>query len=285
MKASSAAYDELVYGGHLLALGTSGIAASVTFVMGRTPSWDLLLMAYLFSFGAYSINRASDFDQDRLSHPSRTAYLQRRRGVLPAVAAASFLLGYGLALFRNIYFFAALLIPLSLALAYSVSSERMASATGISRLKEGILTKNVAISSGWALIPLLVGLYYFELPKAILVLAPFVFLRLMVNTIFFDQRDIEADAVYGVKTLPGRLGLAGSARVMNLLDMASGLYIISVAAVGLVPYFAAGLAGFTLYSVAYRWYASSGKHVNSVRDLVADGEYVLWGVVTYIGHL
>ena len=286
MSASSAAYKELVYGGHLLALGTSSIAATVAFLLGRVPSWDLLLMAYLFSFGAYSINRISDFEQDRVSHPQRTAYLEGRRGSLVAISAISFLIGYALALARNLVFFVGLLVPLALALAYSVGSRRMVGALGFSRLKEGILVKNVAISLGWALIPVLVGLYYLELPLAILALTPFIFLRLMVNTIFFDQRDVEADSAFGVRTLPGAFGLKKSSRVMDLLDLASGVYVLAIVAASLVPVFVVALAVFTPYSIAYRTYAKrSERHSNSVRDLAADGEYLLWGVVTYLGHL
>ena len=88
-----AAYRELVYGGHLLALGTSSIAASAALVIGEVPGWDLLLMAYLISFGAYSMNRVSDFSLDALSHPERSAYLAGRVKVLKWVSAGCFLLG------------------------------------------------------------------------------------------------------------------------------------------------------------------------------------------------
>jgi 4-hydroxybenzoate polyprenyltransferase len=278
-------YKELVYGGHLLALGTSSMAATVAIVLGKIPSWDLLLMAYLFSLGAYSINRISDFEQDAVSHPDRTAYLTGRRSALRGIAAGCFALGYVLALFRNPVFFIALMIPLVLAVAYSVGSGKMKSALGVSRLKEITLVKNVTISFGWSLVPVLVGLYYLDVPAAVLGLAPFVFLRLMVNTIFFDQRDLDADAAFGVKTLPVKLGLAGSSRVMDVLDIASGAYIVGLVAIAVVPFFTLALLAFVPYSFAYRAYAKSGKHRDSLRDLAADGEYLLWGVVTYIGHL
>ena len=285
MTFASAAYKELVYGGHLLALGTSSMAATAAWVMGRTPTWDLLLMAYLFSFGGYSVNRISDFDQDAVSHPDRTAYLKGRIGWLKGVVVACFVLGYALALFRNLIFFSGLLIPLLLALAYSVGSERMKSRIGVSRLKEATLVKNVTVSFGWSLVPLLVGLYYFELPTAVFAFAPFIFLRIMINTIFFDQRDVDADASFGVKTLPVRMGIPGSSRVMDVLDLASGGYLVAVVAAGIVPLFAGALLVFVPYSFAYRIYAGSGRHRDSLRDLVADGEYLLWGVVATIGHL
>jgi len=276
MTSASAAYKELVYGGHLLALGTSSMAATAAWVMGRTPTWDLLLMAYLFSFGGYSINRISDFGQDAVSHPDRTAYLKSRMGWLKGAVVACFAVGYALALLRNLVFFAGLLVPLLLAFAYSVGSDRVKDTIGVSRLKEATLVKNITVSFGWSLVPFLVGLYFLELPAALFAFAPFIFLRLMVNTIFFDQRDMEADASFGVKTLPVKLGIRGSTRVMDVLDLASGAYLVAVVALLLV---------FVPYSFAYRVYAGSGKHRDSLRDLVADGEYVLWGVVTTIGHL
>jgi 4-hydroxybenzoate polyprenyltransferase len=278
-------YNELVYGGHLLALGTSSMAATVALVLGRSPSWDLLLMAYLFSFGAYTTNRLSDFEQDRVSHPQRTAYLEGRRGILKWLTVTSFLLGYALAAFRNVVFFAGLLVPLVLAVAYSVSSKRMEGTIGISRLKEGALVKNLAISFGWSLVPVLVGLYYLDVSAGVLALAPYIFLRLMVNTIFFDQRDVEADKSFGVKTLAVTMGISASSRVIDLLDISSGLYLLAVIAAGIVPLFAAFLIIFVPYSFAYRTYARTGTHRDSLRDLAADGEYLLWGVVTYIGHL
>lgn len=285
MNAISAAYKELVFGGHLLALGTSSMAASVAILLGNSPPWDLLLMAYLFSLGAYTINRISDFEEDRVSHPDRTSYLERRKGSLKWIAAGCFLLGYSLAFLRNLVFFGALLVPLLLALVYSVGWEKLKGPLGVTRLKEGLVVKNVAISFGWSLVPVLVGLYYIELPWVIFALMPYVFLRLMVNTIFFDQRDVEADRSFGVKTLPGRLGIPASTRVIDALDVCSGAYILGAALLGAVPLFAGAFVMFTFYSFAYRRYAGTGRHKDTARDLAADGEYLLWGVVAYIGHL
>jgi 4-hydroxybenzoate polyprenyltransferase len=286
LKIWSTAYAEFVYGGHLLALGTSSIAATAALVLGKSPSFDLLLMAYLFSYGAYTVNRISDFEQDRVSHPERTAHLEGRRGALQGIAAASFLIGYGLAFVRNLVFFTGLLVPLALAVAYSVGSSRTKRMLGMSRLKEGLLVKNITISFGWALIPLLVGLYYLTLPVAILALAPFIFLRLMVNTVFFDQRDVDADRAFGVRTLPEVMGVEKSWRVLDLLDGASGVYLAALLVVGVLPGFVGVLLLFVPYSVLYRLYARrSSRYQDSVRDLAADGEYILWGVVTYLGHL
>jgi 4-hydroxybenzoate polyprenyltransferase len=279
-------YKELVYGGHLLALGTASIAVTAALVLGRTPTWDLLLMAYLFSFGAYMVNRSSDFDQDRVSHQNRTAYLEGRRRSLPAIAVVSFGAGFVLALLRNLALFAGLLVPVVLAFAYSVGSKRMGRALGMSRLKEGLFVKNLTVSFGWSLIPILVGLYYMQLPVAAIVLCPFIFLRLMVNTVFFDVRDVEEDAAYGVRTIPVSLGTDASQKLMDVVDFSSGSYVALLVLLGVLPTLAGLLVVFTPYSFAYRYLSRmSSKHRDSLRDLAADGEYILWGFVTYLGQI
>ena len=283
MKLKSA-YNELVFGGHLLSLGTASIAGAAALVLGKSPSLTLLVMAYLFSNGAYTLNRASEADQDSISSPERTAYLSGRRRFLPAIAGSYFLAGYLLAFFSGTVFFLALLVPLALAILYSVSSSKMVRVVGARRLKDRLLLKNVAISFGWSLIPLLVGLYYQMIPLSLLLLSPFIFLRLMTNTIFFDERDVEADQAYGTRTIPSTYGAAVSNRIMSVIDVCSLTYIVAVVALALVPAFSMALAVFPFYSFAYRFAAKSANG-DALRDLVADGEYVLWMPVIFLGKI
>ncbi len=277
-------YDEFVYGGHLLSLGTASIAGAAALVLGRSPSINLLVMAYLFSNGAYTLNRASEADQDSISNPQRTAHLSKRRRFLPAIAGTYFLLGYFIAFFSNSYFFVALLVPLALSILYSVSSAKMVRIVGARRLKDRLLLKNVAISFGWSLIPLLVGLYYLALPVGLVLLAPFIFLRLMTNSIFFDERDVEADAKFGTRTIPSTFGVAFSERVISAFDVLSLVYIVGVVAFSLVPLYSISLAVFPFYSFAYR-FGGRSANANTLRDLVADGEYILWLPVIYLGKI
>jgi len=277
---------ELVLGGHLLALGTASMAACASILMGQSPTLPLLVMAYLFSFGAYMLNRASDVGEDSVSNPGRTNYLSGRKRYLPAIAAASFLLGYALAAIRNLVFFTALLLPLLLALAYSIGSKRMAKLTGAKRLKDALLVKNVAISFGWSLIPILVGLYFLSVPDLLLALGVVIFLRLLVNTILFDVRDTEGDKMFGVRTLPTVYGQDRAFALMTVFDSLSAVAVVLLVASGVLPLYALALLAFTAYSFCYRALARRpGANLNLICDVLADGEYLLWGPVIYIGKL
>jgi len=280
------AYRELVLGGHLLAFGTASIAAAAAFLLGVNPTLSLMVMAYLFSFGAYMLNRSAEFDEDAASNPGRTRYLARRKRILPAVVVGSFGLGYLLAATVSALFFVALLVPLALALAYSVGSKYMVSIIGTAKLKQKLLVKNISISLGWSLIPVLVGLYFGSSNYPLLLLAPFIFSRLMTNTIVFDVRDTEGDRANGVRTLPTELGLARSLRIVAGIDLASALYLGLLLLGGYLPLYAVALIVLPVYSTVYRWFAShSGANLNFICDVVADAEYIFWGPLIYLGKI
>jgi len=277
---------EMVLGGHLLALGTASMAACASILMGLSPTVTLLVMAYLFSFGAYMLNRASDIEEDSISNPARTTYLGGRRRYLPAIVGISFLLGYALAALRNAVFFAALLVPLVLALAYSVGSRRLARLTGAKRLKDALLVKNVAISFGWSLIPILVGLYFLSVPLLLYALGVVIFLRLLVNTILFDVRDTEGDKRFGVRTVPSVYGRDRAFALMDVFDSLSALVVVLLVVAGALPAYALVLLVFNAYSFLYRVMARRpGINLGFVCDVLADGEYILWGPVIFLGKL
>ncbi len=275
-----------MYGGHFLALGTASIAASSAFILGKTPSILLLVMAYLFSYGAYMLNRGSEVVQDGISNPARTDFLQARSKYLNAISGASFGLGYLIAATVNLLFLVALLVPLLLAVAYTVGSKKLVTLIGAKRLKEKLLVKNVVISLGWSLIPLLVGLFYQSVPLVLVGFAPFIFLRLMSNTVFFDLRDVNADRDFGVRTIPVAFGTTNSYRMMSLFDALAALYVIALALLHFFPTYCLVLISLPVYSLVYRWASQRpGANLGVLCDFVADGEYLLWGPVMLFGKI
>jgi 4-hydroxybenzoate polyprenyltransferase len=277
-------YREFVLGGHLLALGTASIAAAVATVLSEPVQPLLLVMAYLFSYGAYSMNRGAEFDQDDVSHPERTSLLAGRRKYLPVITGAYFVLGYALAATVNYVFFVALLVPLALSVLYSVGSKRLTGVLGVSKLKEKLLVKNLVVSLGWSLIPVLVGLYYLHLGAVLAVFSVLIFLRLLTNTLLFDVRDVEGDRAAGITTVPVAAGAARTFVAMGLVDAAAAAYLV-LAVIGLwLPAFTLVYLALPVYSLAYAYLARRpGANMGLICDLMADGEFILWGPLMVIG--
>jgi 4-hydroxybenzoate polyprenyltransferase len=279
-------YREFVLGGHLLALGTASIAAVSAYLAGFAPTWDLLAIGYLFSYGAYTVNRGADIEQDALSNPERTTHLASRKRLLPMVAAVYFGLGYLLVALRGAYFFIAMLSPLLLSLAYSVGSKRLVRVVGAKRLKDKLLVKNIVTSLSWSLIPVLVGFYFLAFPAPLLLLAPFISLRLMANTVFFDVRDASADLSFGTRTIPNVFGVGKAFVTMGVADALSAVYIASLVVTAVLPSTALVFLILPVYSFAYRWLSRRvDADMDMLCDLVADGEYILWGPLFYIARI
>jgi 4-hydroxybenzoate polyprenyltransferase len=268
----------------MLAFGTASIAAASAILLGLAATPLLLVMAYLFSYGAYMMNRSAEIDTDAVAHPERTAHLSGRRRYLPAITGACFLIGYALALTVNTVFFFALLVPLILSVLYSVGSKRLVGVVGVSKLKEKLLVKNLAVSAGWSLIPLLVGLYYQRFVLGLALMSGFIFLRLMVNTLIFDIRDVSGDRGEGIKTVPVVYGAGRTYKVMAAIDVLTLGYLGAILYLGLLPVIVGVLALLPIYSLIYSAIARRpNADLGFICDVVVDGEYLLWGPLMYIG--
>lgn len=283
---SNRAARELVYGGHLLALGTSSIAAASAFLLGRSPTLILLVMAYLFCYGAYMFNRGAEVSQDAISDPSRTNFLQGRSKYLTVISVTCFAVGYLLAATVGLIFLGALLTPLVLALAYTAGSDKMVRILGARRLKDKLLVKNLVISLGWSLIPILVGLYYGSISIALVAFIPFIFFRFMENTVFFDLRDVRADREYGVRTAPVVFGSGLSYKIMSVFDILSAAYILILVVVHIFPLYSVIMVLLSAYSFAYRQISlRPGSDLGFLCDFIADGEYLFWGPMLILGKI
>ena len=268
----------------MLALGTASAAAASAMLLGESVAPLLLVMAYLFSYGAYMMNRSAELGQDSVSHPERTALMSRRRRYLPAISGGCFALGYAFALTVNLVLFVALLVPLALSLLYSVGSRRFVGVLGVSKLKDKLLVKNLVVSLGWSLIPVLVGFYYLRFAFVLGFLSVLIFLRAMGSTMFFDIRDVEGDRAQGIRTVPVAYGAEATYRVAGVLDAVGIAFVGLAVASGVFPEFALLLVALPLFSLGYRALARRpGANLSFICDNVADAEDLFWGPLVYIG--
>ncbi len=268
----------------MLALGTASAAAASAMLLGESVAPLLLVMAYLFSYGAYMMNRTAELGQDATSHPERTALMSKRRRYLPVITGGCFVLGYAFAVTVNLVLFAALLVPLALSVLYSVGSKRLVGVLGVSKLKDKLLVKNLVVSLGWSLIPVLVGFYYLRFALVLGFFSLLIFMRGIGSTMFFDVRDMEGDREQGIRTVPLAYGAGAAYRVASVLDIVCIAYVALAVALGGFPTFALLLIALPLYSLGYRALARRpGADLDFICDNVADAEDLFWGPLVYIG--
>jgi len=278
-------FNEITYGGHILALDTSALVFTTTLILGFMPTIDLLIAAYLFTFGSYNLNRARESDQDIISSPERTKYILGRAKYINIVIILCYIVSLLIALNRSLLFFTALLGPLLLSYLYNIGSKKFVPVMGTSNLKEQFLVKNIVVSAGWGLVAFLTLIYYGgSVNVTVISIFVFIFLRFFINTIFCDIRDVESDSSVGIRTVPIRLGVYRTKIFLLGVNTFSGIFVLIATLSGLLPPMAHFINLLTIYGYYYLLRSMrSDANMTYLCDFVADGEEVVLVPLAILG--
>jgi len=280
-------FNELVYGGHMPALDTSALTFTTTLLLGFTPRADLLLAAYLFTFGSYTLNRKREFQQDIISSPERALYALNRSRYADMIILICYMGSLLIAFLRSLMFFSALLIPLLLSYLYNIGSERFIPVLGVSRLKEKFLIKNTVVSMGWGLIAFLTLIYYAgSFTATVLAVFAFISIRVFINTVFCDIRDVEGDSAAKIQTIPIIIGVHRTKLLLILLNTLSGVFVFLSTVAGILPPLAHFLNLVTIYGYYYILRSFSPyADMKYLSDFVAESEELISIPLIIIGKV
>jgi hypothetical protein len=172
-------WNEFVYGGHLLSLGAVSIVYTAAILLGIKITWDFLVIVYLGIYTPYLYNRYKEFNKDFLTNPERTKHIGRYVKYIPLMISFFTLIIIGIFLYFNkipALLFAIFLLFLSFS--YSILFK------GLSKKIVGF--KNFYISLSWALLAVLLAIYYsFSLNLAIFLIVIFYFFEISFKYNFF----------------------------------------------------------------------------------------------------
>ena len=147
--------------------------------------------------------------------------------------------------------------------------------------------KNLYVAFMWALAPqIVIGIYYNIFNKIIIILFLFIFLRWIVNTTFFDLKDIKTDQNEGLKTLPITLGQEKTLYFLHFINFISFIPILFGVFKNILPFYSISLLIFFFYSFYYLKAAEKEKSdIHFLSYIMTDGEYLLWGLWALIFKL
>lgn len=273
-------WNEFVYGGHLLSLGAVSIVFTSAILLGIKITWDFMVIVYLGAYAPYIYNRYREFNKDFLTNPERTKHLRGQIKFAPAIIAFSLSAMIGIFLYFDkisALFFAIFLVLFSFS--YSILFKDLS--------KKIVGFKNIYIALGWALLAILLVIYYsFPLNLPLLFIAFFIYLRAFVTTIFFDIKDIESDKKEELLTLPVVLGEEKSLRILSLINLLTAFPIVIGYILRFLPTYSLMLLLLVPYAFYYLKKVSQEKKNNRFLYYVfADGEYILWPIFILIGKI
>jgi len=277
-KILTAIWNEFVYGGHLLSFGAASIVFTSAILLGIKITWDCLLVVYLGTQSVYLYNHFKEFEKDSLTNPQRSEHIEKYVKYIPLITLFFSLTAIVIVIYFNKIL--ALLFGLLMLFGGLLYSKFLKKFT-----RRIIGFKDFLISFLWATLVIFLAYYYFfSWNFALILMVLFIFLRLFLNTNFFDMKDVESDIKEGLLTLPVILGKKTLIKFLTIINMLSMIPIIFGVFLDILPNFSLIL----LLTIPYSFYylKQTSKESVDLRFLsyvLVDGEYLLWSIFILLG--
>ena len=215
------AWNEIIYGGHLLSLGAIGLLISVSLLLSKPVSWDYLLIVYLIVYNSYLFNRYQEQETDLLTNPERTLHFKKYASYTPLISGSIFLTILGILIGVHKLNFAAWFILLFFSgMIYSI---------GIKQYTAIIpFFKNIVVAAEWVLPITLLPVYFsdFRFNTSLIILMIIVYLKVFILTSYFDIKDTKSDRQFKLLTLPTTFSVKTSLWILTVLILVFGGVIV-----------------------------------------------------------
>ena len=266
---------EIIFGGHLFATGSVSVIMACATVFIVPLSWDILLVSYLLFYVIYLYDYVEGASSDELTNAGRSRYIQCKGKNKCKIAAASFILVISMIIFSNSLTTLAGLCILAMGLLYGNCFKKLT--------KRIPAFKNIFVSFVWAFMALFVFFYY-DLPVTygVIMLALFIFIRMMNIQILFDVRDVEGDRVEGLLTVPALLGNRNCPYILRSINLLSVIFVFMCVHEGLLPFFALAVIPVFYYASGYIGQVAESRKDHS-SYLLAACEPIMWSVLIMAG--
>ena len=281
-KSFSDLLNEVMYGGYYAALGSPLLILSVSILLNTKCDVQIMAMSYLLPLIVYSYDYYKDLKKDNAVDSERTAFLSEKSKKYPLI-----LTSYILTLIFLIFLFSN--VKLTLFIMGLVVSGILYTTAFKGVTKRIPFFKNIYTAITWAMGGTFFLIFYYSMgiTTPFLLIFLVIFIRILINIIFFDLKDIDADRNEGLKTLPAILGKKKSINFLHLLNMFSFLPILLGVYLGWIPNFALALLIFFFYVFYYIQKSENleGDNLHRISHTMADSEFVMWPLVLIIAKL
>ncbi len=272
--------DEFIYSGHLISLGAVSIVLTSAILLGIKITLDCLIVIYLFAYNSILYNRYKEQRVDYLTNPERTENFKKYFRHMLLIVSFSTLISTGILLYFDKR--TALLFIILLSLLSFFYTKYFKKVT-----KKIIAFKNVYFSLITSLLLVFLAFYYSYhlLTLPLFFVFVFVFLRMFVNTIFLDIKDVESDRKKELLTLPIIFNRKKTLTFLKLITVLSVLPIIFGVSLQLLPKFSLMLLLTIPYTFYYFKKSIRKTNFYLVNYVLADSEFILWPVFLLFGKI
>jgi len=264
------AWDEFVYGGHLVSIGDASALSAIGLVLAMPIDWWFPVVVYAATLSGNLANRYGEFSADAATNPERTQNNSRLRPLYPVIIAVLIVAASAIALTRG-----SVAALIALWAAYGSALLYTAALKGVTRRVLGF--KGYVVAGFYSLMIVFLVLFYHQpFSVAVSLATAFYFLRILISASFCDIKDIEGDAALGLRTWAVEWGPVRLTRNLHMLNLVSVVPLVIGIALGVLPVSAIGLALTVGYAAYYLNEGRQNPARSSLFAALADGEFLFW---------
>lgn len=239
-------------------------------LLGLVPRIQICLSVFLMVFSVYNLNRLTDLKEDAINIPERLGFIASRKKFISYCSLIAYAFSALPVYLDNPLELPIMFIPLATNAVYSFQY-----IPGIPRFKDIPIMKNVFVAISLTLVCVLLPAAHLAAGTGTLLMTVLIFIliKLYINTVLYDIRDIEGDKENGIRTLPVLIGPKKTMVVLLALNCVNLIWILSANS-----YIRPIAATLILYGYLYIIYFRKRRNF-MVMDLFVDGEWILAGIL------
>lgn len=271
--------NEIIYGGYLAALCAPCFIISTCFCLNINIDISLLLISYLLPLIVYSYDYYKDIDKDIKNNSLRAFYLKKKAKNYPYLLSFYIILLFSLLILYSNYVLGAFVLAI-------IAGGILYNMTLKGFTKKIPAFKNIYTAMNWAVVGAFFPLFYYsmEINLPFMLMFIIIFIKAIVNAIFFDLKDMEDDKSKGIKTLPVLLGKKSTINILHALNVIAFFPLILGIYLDFISFYAISLLIFAFYGYFYinKSNSASKDELESAAHILADSEFIFWPLVLMI---
>ncbi len=233
-------------------------------------NFQLLTASFLACFATYNLNKLTDIKEDSVNVPERAGFIEKNKPYVILATIASFSTALILAFLQKPLSIFIFLFPFFMGFIYSIKISNF-------RLKDITGVKNIVVAFPWAVLgtflPLAVSFCDYTI---MLLIFYFLFIKVFINTVVFDVRDIEGDRLSGVRTIPVFFGRHKTRNLLLSLNSTILLWLAFSYFMGFFHRYLIVLIFCIFYGYWYILYFCKDRaKIGTSVDLLVDGELII----------
>ena len=240
-------------------------------LLGLSPDISTCFAVFLMTFSIYSLDKITDSKEDMINMPERQSFLAGRRKLVLYYSLAAYTLSALVILLDRPGSLFIIFIPLAANAAYG--SRLIA---GVSRLKDIPVVKNLVVATSWALVttPLSAMETNLDLdPLTVINIFYFMLVKVFINAVLYDIRDVKGDRENKVRTMPVILGPVKTTAILLALNST-----LLPCAARIEPMLRQLALAMILYGYVYIIYFAKSRSPISL-DLLVDGQWIIASIL------